>query len=244
MNYPIYIFFGLAPSIIWLLFFLRKDSHPESNPMILKIFFWGMLAAIPAALMELGLSEFLSGPIYIFLGIALVEEFSKYAVVRKKIINHPEFDEPVDIMLYMIISALGFAALENLLILLPLVYPFKFFETFVVSGFRFVGATFLHALSSGLLGYFLALSFFEPKNRTKLFLKGLIAVTFLHGLYNFSIIEIDNGFKFALPIGILIGLIVFVFLGFKKVEKLKSICNLAPQGNSKHEARNLKQIQN
>ncbi len=49
MNYPIYIFFGLAPSFIWLLFFLRKDAHPESNPMILKIFFYGMLAAFPSS---------------------------------------------------------------------------------------------------------------------------------------------------------------------------------------------------
>ena len=192
-----------------------------------------MLAAIPAALIELGFAEefkkldipaALMTPIYVFLGIALVEETFKYLVVRRKIINHPEFDEPTDIMLYMIISALGFAALENFLILLPLVSPFKFLETFVVSGFRFVGATFLHALASGIFGYFLALSFFEPQNRTKLFLKGLFTAVFLHGLYNLSIIEIDNGFKFVIPVIILFGLIIFVSLGFKKVKKLKSIC--------------------
>ena len=233
MNYPIYVFFGLIPSVIWLLFFLRKDSHPEHNPTIIKIFLYGMMAAIPAALIELGIAEqlknlnfphFLNQLIYIFLGIALAEEFFKYLVVRKKILKHPEFDEPTDVMLYMIISALGFAALENLLILLPLANPFKFFETFVISGFRFVGATFLHALASGVLGYFMAMSFFQPKNRTKLLLAGFIASVSLHGLYDLSIIEVDNGFKFAAPIIILAGLIVFVSLGFKKVEKLKSIC--------------------
>ncbi len=57
MYYPIYVFFGLAPSIIWLLFFLRKDHHPESNSMVLRIFFWGMLATIPAALIELGFAD-------------------------------------------------------------------------------------------------------------------------------------------------------------------------------------------
>lgn len=233
MNYPIYILFGLAPSIIWLLFFLRKDSHPESNPTILKVFFYGMLAAIPAALIELGFAEKLKSynlplsiaqPIYVFLGIAFVEEFFKYLAVKKKILKHPEFDEPTDIMLYMIISALGFASLENLLVLFPLASPFQFFETFIVSSFRFVGATFLHALSSGLLGYFMALSFFEPKNKTKLLFKGFLASTFLHGLYNLSIIEIDNGFKFAVPIIILIGLAIFVSSAFKKVERLKSVC--------------------
>lgn len=235
MSYPIYIFFGLAPSIIWLLFFLRKDSHPESNPTILRVFLWGMLAAVPAALIELGFAEFLQKlslpamimtPIYVFLGIALVEEIFKYLVVRKKILNHPELDEPLDVMLYMIISALGFAALENLLILLPLAHPFQFAETFLVSGFRFAGATFLHALTSGLLGYFLALSFLKQGNRTKLFAKGLFTAAILHGLYNFSIIEIDNGFRFLAPVIILIGLVIFVSLGFKKVVKLKSICKI------------------
>lgn len=242
MSYPIYIFFGLAPSVIWLLFFLRKDSHPESNSTILKVFFWGMLAAIPTALIELGIAEELqkfnlppafARLIYIFVGIALVEEIFKYLVVNKKILRNPEFDEPIDIMLYMIISALGFAALENLLILFPLSHPFQFLETFAVSSFRFVGATFLHALSSGLLGYFLAISFFEPKNRTKLFFKGLLAATFLHGLYNLSIMEIGSGFKFAIPIVVLIGLVIVISLSFKKVERMKSICNLATQGNPK-----------
>ncbi|MDO8601327.1 MAG: PrsW family glutamic-type intramembrane protease, partial [bacterium] len=147
-----------------------------------------------------------------------------YLPVRKKITGHPEFDEPVDIMLYMIISALGFAALENLLILLPLAHPFQFMETFIVSGFRFAGATFLHALTSGLLGYFLAISCFKPKNRAKLLTKGLLIATALHGLYNFSIIEIDNGFRFLVPVIILMGLLIFVSLGFKRVKNLKSIC--------------------
>ena len=233
MNYPIYIFFGLAPSIIWLLFFLRKDSHPESNSMILKVFFFGMLAAFPAALIELGFAEalqslklpsFITEIIYVFFGIALIEEFFKYFVVKKKVIKNSECDEPTDIMLYMIISALGFAALENLIVLLPLVNPFLFFDTFVVSSFRFVGATFLHALASGIFGYFMVLSFFEKKNKTKLFLKGLFFAVFLHGLYDFSIIKIDNGLKFAIPVAILIALIVFVSMGFKKVGKLSSVC--------------------
>ena len=228
MNYPIYIFFGLAPSIIWLLFFLRKDSHPESNPTILKVFLYGMIAAVPAALVELGIAEELKNiglptalmtPIYVFLGIGLIEEIFKYLVVRKKILCHPEFDEPMDIMLYMIISALGFAALENLLILLPYLSPFQFMETFVVSGFRFVGATFLHALASGLVGYFLVLSFFNPQKRTQLTIQGLFTAALLHGLYNFSIIKIDDGFKFAIPVIILLGLLFFILLGLKKVAK-------------------------
>ena len=233
MNYHFLIFFGLAPSIVWLLIFLRRDSHPESNRMVLKIFFYGMLAAIPAALLELGFSEqiallkipyLLSQIFYVFLGIALVEEGVKYLVIKKKVLRDPEFDEPVDAMLYMIIAALGFAALENLLILLPLNTTFQLFETAVISTVRFVGATFLHALCSGLIGYYIALSFLQPKNRARVVAQGIGLAVLLHGLYNFSIMKIEGNSKFIIPIVILIGLAVFISLGFKRVKKLKSIC--------------------
>lgn len=233
MTYIFYIFFGLAPSIIWLLFFLRKDAHPESNRMILKIFFCGMLAAVPAALIELGFAEQVNQTFlpkllilifYVFFGIAFVEEIFKYLVIQKQVLKDAEFDEPVDAMLYMIIAALGFAALENLLILFPLSHSFQIFETFLVSSFRFVGATFLHALCAGLIGYFLALSFLKAEKRAKLKVTGIGLAVLLHGLYDFSIIKIGGGWKFVLPIIILIGLAIFISLGFKKVKKLKSIC--------------------
>lgn len=235
IGYPIYIFFGLAPSIIWLLFYLRKDSHPESNSMILKIFFLGMVSALPAALVEIGFSETLRqinlpSPLflflYTFLGIALVEELAKYLVVKKAVLKDSEMDEPVDIMLYMIISALGFAALENLLILFPLLNPFQLLETAMVSVLRFMGATFLHGLASGLMGYFIVLSCLKKPRAWKFTIFGLFTVTALHGLYDFSIIKIGGNLKFLIPILILISLTVLVLLGLQKVKKLKSVCKI------------------
>jgi len=228
------IILGLAPSIIWLLFFLRKDTHPESNKMILKIFFYGMLITIPAALIEIGIAIFLDklniSPIlilflYWFIGVALIEEFLKYLIVREKVLNNSEFDEPVDAMLYMIIVALGFAALENILVLLP---TGKFFlETLGISALRFIGATFLHALCSATLGYFLALSLFETKKRLRLIITGLTIATLLHGIYNFSIIKIaDNSYYIFITIILLIGLACFVSFGFKKLKKTASICKI------------------
>ncbi|MBI2042424.1 MAG: PrsW family intramembrane metalloprotease [Candidatus Nealsonbacteria bacterium] len=235
INYPLYLLFGLAPSVIWLLFFLRKDSHPESNGMIIKIFLYGMLAAVPAALVEIGFFSIIKSwpiplfylqTIYIFLGIAFTEEIFKYLVVQKKILKDSALDEPVDLMLFMIISALGFAALENMLILFPLANPFMFVETVVMSGFRFVGATFLHALASGLIGYFMAVALCGPKQkRFRMIALGITLAAFLHGLYDFSIIEIEGNIKFAIPLSILFGLTVFVTWGFTKVKKLKSVCN-------------------
>ncbi len=235
MTYPFLVILALLPSFIWLLFYLRKDSHPESNWMVLKIFFYGLLSAFPAALIEMGIFEvfgrlsfpaFLIGILNIFVGVALVEELLKYLVVREKALNNPEFDEPLDAMLYMIIAALGFAALENVLILLPIAPNFLVEEALIISGLRFVGATFLHALTSGLVGYFLAISFFETKKRLKLLATGLGIAVILHGLYNFSIIRLPDNIRLIIPAIILIALGFFVSQGFGKLKKMTSTCKV------------------
>jgi len=235
MTYPLYIIFGVLPSIIWLLFYLRKDVHPESNRMVLKIFFYGMLVAIPAVFLEMGifqeinklnLSPFFISVLNTFLGVALVEESLKYLVVREKVLNNAEFDEPIDAVLYMIIAALGFAALENILILFPLGPIFFLTRALSISVFRFLGATFLHALCSGLIGYFLALAIFETKKREILISFGLGISIFLHGLYNLYIMGVEGGLKFLIPLIILISLATFLTFGFKKLQKMKSVCKI------------------
>jgi len=239
MTYPLYIFFGVLPSVIWLLFYLRKDVHPEPNSQIIKIFFYGMLAAIPAVFLEKGIFEItlhapisnLFSPFFIIIfnsliGVALIEEALKYLVVKEKILKSAEFDEPTDALLYMIIAALGFAALENILILIPLGPAFLLGEAFSITAARFLGATFLHALCSGTVGFFLALSFFETKNRIPLLVVGLGIACLLHGLYNFSIMEIEGNLRFLIPVIILISLALFVSLGFKRLKKMKSICKI------------------
>jgi len=224
MTYLLYLF-GFLPSIIWLFFYLRKDAHPESNRMILKIFFFGMLAAFFAIFLEKGFQLITSHPfLVIFFGGAFIEEYLKYLVVKFGVFKNSEMDEPPDLVLYMIISALGFASLENILVLSnyhPILTPTKALE---VMGWRFVSATFLHALCSGTLGYFLALSFFHTHQRKKLFLIGLGIVVTLHGLYNWSIMRIEGLNKFILPLLILIILALFVSFSFEKLKRLKSIC--------------------
>lgn len=236
MSYPLYIFFGLAPSIIWLLFYLRKDVHPESAGMILKVFFFGFLAAFPVVLIEMGISETVNGLrldstfilaiLKVFIGVAFIEEFVKYLVVRGEAFKSLEFDEPIDAVLYMIIAALGFAAAENVLILFSLGPKFLLGEVFSISVLRFVGATFLHALCSGTLGFFLAMSFYESKKRGRIFVLGMGFVTLLHGLYNFSIMEAEGKLSFLLPVIIILGLAVFLTLAFKRLKNLKSVSKI------------------
>ncbi len=235
MAYPLYVFFGVIPSFVWLFFYLRKDSHPEPHSQILKIFFYGMLIALPAVLGEMGALQFLhsfdlsktvSSVLYLFLGVALLEEFLKYLVVNQKIFRNKELDEPIDIVIYMIVSALGFAAAENILFLFSLGPTFLLGETVLITVFRFLGATFLHALVSALFGYFLALSFYTPKKQIRYFTLGLGISTVLHGCYNFFIIKTDGLITVLVPSLILLGLVAFFVLSLRDLKRMKSTCKI------------------
>lgn len=156
----------------------------------------------------------------------LVEEYLKYKIVRTEIVKNSHFDEPLDLMLYLIIGALGFAAVENLIIVLktPLMPIGQAFGTI---SFRFLGATFLHALSSGIVGYFMAKSFLETKKRFPLLIQGLGIAVILHGGYNYLITLTASAPETTFLIAILIlSMAFFVSYKFRQLKKHLSVCKL------------------
>lgn len=243
---PLYILFGILPSLIWLLYYLRKDMHPEPKKLIVKIFIYGALVTIPVFFLQVMLSSGLdhlkatgvldgfsmaADILKWFIVIALTEELLKYAVVRFSAFSGKDMDEPVDIMLYMVVAALGFAALENMLYLFSPISGLSFEAvlktTAMISFIRFVGATFLHTLCSGLLGYFVALGALRSgRKKSFLFIHGVLLATLLHGLYNFSIMTMVTPLNFIVPLLILITLAVFIFYDFDEIKKVKSICKI------------------
>ena len=238
MNYRLflYIFFGILPALVWLSYYLKKDLHPEPRQMILKIFLLGSLATLPVFFIQLGLFTLLAKlklPIFIvsilnwFFIIALTEEFFKYLVVRLKVLNSRHLDEPLDIMIYMIVSALGFATLENILYLFSPADSLSFNQVLnkalIISFFRFIGATFLHTLASATLGYFLIIEIYEIKKKGLFLFLGLVIATALHGLYNFSVITFKGTLQIAIPVTILVGLAIFVLWAFNRVRSMKSV---------------------
>lgn len=201
-----------------------------------------MLVTIPVFISQVALSQLLEQlplwlPFYFpeviidvirwFLVIALVEELFKYFVVKLTVLKSKELDEPVDVMVYMVVVALGFAALENIFYLFsPLETPLDLVirKTIAVSFIRFIGATFLHTLCSALVGYFLALSLLRGKK--KLVMTGILLATALHGLYNFSIITLEAPLSFLISLLVLVGLSIFIIYDFNEIKKLKSICKI------------------
>ncbi len=234
----LYAIFGVLPSLIWLFYYLTKDTHPEPKKIILKIFLLGGVAALVALAIEIEFANLLyqtaifnNYPILFniiesFFVVALVEESLKYTAASRYFFNGA-MDEPLDIMLYLTISALGFAAVENMCYLLLLYNnPFAFQATIFVSLVRFVGGTLLHALCSATLGYFLVISFFETKKRVLFTIAGLCIATLLHGFYDFTIMTVSEPFSIVIPFGILLILLIFVTYTFDSIKKMKSISKI------------------
>src|SRR4029453_10408797 len=121
------IFLGSAPALLWLIYFYRRDRfEPEPIRLGLKTFAWGAFGIVPAAAIEqlFSVSELAhSDPravsvaaltLATFAIIGPVEEGIKFLFVRLTVCRNPEFDEPVDGLIYASSAALGFAAAENI----------------------------------------------------------------------------------------------------------------------------------
>jgi protease PrsW len=191
----------LAPALFWLWFFYRKDAiHPEPRALVARIFFAGMLAVIPALVVEeigkqvVGLDG--SGGVFLVLVWTMVivgpgEELSKYAVVRWCIWHRPEFDEPVDGIVYAAAGALGFATVENL------GYTLQYGVSVMLV--RGPVSTLAHVLFAALWGYGLGLAKqSEPRLGAARIRGGLICACVAHGAFDFFLQSSQAGPAWAL----------------------------------------------
>lgn len=188
---------GIIPSLVWLFFYLQEDAHPEPKTILLQVFFLGMAAAPLARELELGylkilgMWSFVSLPA-LLIGVSVIEELLKFLVVRIRVLSDSDFDEPIDAMIYMVVSALGFAALENILYLLDpslLGETASFAQGLSTAFARFVSATLFHALASGIVGFWIAKTIFAKKHHWSLTLLGLGMAVSLHTFYNLFMIK-------------------------------------------------------
>lgn len=220
------IFAALGLSFAWLIFYLHEDEHPEPKRLVLAVFAGGMAVTPIALLLECSWWQLLGGAcgsatapsFFAFIGFAFIEEVLKFAVVALGVSHSREFDEPVDAMVYLIVSALGFAAVENFFFLWA---PFGQSVGFgiQVAGLRFVGATLLHVLTSAVLGYFFALGLIMRERTTLLLALGLGLATLLHALFN-SLILINNRVSLVLLGALLISLIITVAAYLARLKRI------------------------
>ena len=221
------IILGIFPSLIWLYFFLKEDTHPEPKKIIALVFFAGVLITAFAIPLEIVSQNFLENfgidryYFISFLVLSAIEEIMKFlaAFIILSKWKKRFFDEPVDAMVYLIAASLGFAAIENILVLFRSSTE-SLNLALQIWTLRSVGATFLHALSGAIIGYFLALSWFYFEHQKKLVAIGIILATLFHFTFNiivFSFQETREGFVYSL-------ILLLIFAGliqalFKKIKE-------------------------
>ncbi len=215
--------FSFLVALFWLRWFRKKDKfEKEPERLIFLAFFAGVLATIPAVILEAFLRPHDQGSTVVlrtlflsFLWVGIVEEFFKYLAVRVTVYRSKEFNEVMDGMVYMVSAALGFAATENVGYMLGFGYSVGFP--------RAILSYLAHISFSAILGFYMGKSKIEGKKNW--ILVGFIFAVPLHWLYNsFFVLGTakESGVLF------LLGLVVWVFGLVLTLVLVKKAQNVSP----------------
>ena len=221
---------ALIPPLFFLIYIYRQDDiESEPRGMIAGLIGLGALSAIPAVLLELagsyilyllGLSE--ESLIYLllenFLVVGVSEEICKYTAGRLTTWKSPEFNYRFDGIVYMVSSAIGFAALENVL--------YVFSSGFRTGIFRAILSIPLHTICGMFLGYYYGegkylLMHGDKSGATRAFWKGFIIAVMIHGAYDFlASLESITALVLFVVLVIVVDIVAFRFM--KNAEKADS----------------------
>jgi len=216
---------GILPTIFWLWFWLKEDKlHPEPKKYIAYSFIFGIFSALLVLPFEEFIFSLIPGTGLITIAaLASSEELFKYLGAYFSALNKKYMDEPIDAVIYLITVALGFAALENSLFLLSALKSvgIEINRIVIVGNMRFIGATLLHTLCSGIIGLFIAFSFYKKKKLKKRYLfTGFILSAMLHTLFNLFIIKNSDGILIVF-LGIWVAIIIMILI-IEKIKHLKA----------------------
>jgi RsiW-degrading membrane proteinase PrsW (M82 family) len=213
---------ALAPIVVILIYIYVKDKY-EKEPigLLVKNFFLGAVVSIIITVV-LGFAaniiytvtdekSILQQFVKAFFVVALVEEFSKYIIVKYYSQKKTDFNEPFDGIVYAVVVSMGFAALENVL------YVSQYGVTIGLT--RAFTAVPAHATFGILMGYFMGKAKFS-NNRVKYNLLGLLTATLFHGAYDFFLFI---NFIPGIAIGAFISLLIGIVLSQKAIKKHQRI---------------------
>lgn len=163
----------------------------------------------------------LSLAVAVFIGIALIEEFSKWIFVYIIAWKHREFNHVYDAIVYCVFVSLGFATLENIL------YVFSaanFAESLSIALNRMIFSVPGHTFFGVMMGYYLGLAKLtsvhgiKDKSRTNLILSILIP-TIAHGFFDYFLMLGSN-------IGFILFLVFVVILFSVAINKIKRLSEI------------------
>jgi RsiW-degrading membrane proteinase PrsW (M82 family) len=215
---------GVVPAVIWLIFWLREDKErPEPRGLVFLTFVLGMISVVFVLPLEKIAKNSITDTTLLIIVLASLEELIKYGATWLIALKSAFVNEPIDFPMYFITAALGFAALENALFL---IHPLAIDQTVVgllTGSLRYLGATLLHAISSGIIGIAMGLAFFSSRFTKAVYVFfGLITAIALHSTFNFFIME-NAGENYLTIFGFLWVVTVIVFLLLEKLRRMSQI---------------------
>ncbi|MDO8569209.1 MAG: PrsW family glutamic-type intramembrane protease [bacterium] len=213
---------GILPALIWLAFWLREDyKHPEPKGLILKTFIFGMIAVPISLVLQTEVDDVFPGMTLTAIILwVIIEEISKFSAGYFGGLHSIEDNEPIDPIIYMITAALGFVALENTLFIFEPLIGENIITSVVTGNLRFIGASLLHVVSSGIIGAALAFSFYKSRTgRVTFILIALILAIVFHTIFNLAIIHWNiSGTMLAFGL-VWIG-VILLLLAFEKAKTI------------------------
>ena len=214
---------GVAPALLWLWFWLREDKEkPEPNGLIAVIFFIGMICVAFVIPLERFVQNNVNSKVWQIIDWATIEELIKYLGVVILLYKMNRVDKPIDWPIFLITVALGFAALENTMFLIKPLSLNQATVSLLTGELRFLGSTLLHAVSSGVIGIALGLSFYMRKIAQKIYLLGgIILAIALHSAFNFFIMD-NSGNSFLRVLGFLWVVTIIIMLLFEKLRRMST----------------------
>jgi len=252
-----YLFFllvlSITPSLIWLNYYLKKDSDPEPRHWLIITFAAGAFITIIISVVENALfGEWTELPnnqdltnIVFFLFLPFLEEIGKFIATFFSSFKNPRFrDETTDPIIYAVVAGLGFAAAENLKVCLSILQEnmvvlnwqnlssfslsAPIINTLIITIFiRLLSAVFLHASSCSIFGYFWAIGRILKKKKfvvIGLLVFGIIMASLLHSCYNYLIMATVENIYFAFGVAALLIISNYVMSrAFKQIKSYQKI---------------------
>ena len=189
------IVWALLPAIALVAWIYRQDKvEKEPGKLLWKIFFLGVLSVIPTIILELILGDVVglffeeTSAAYIvldnFICVAVIEEYWKMKAAKKASWKDPAFNYKFDAIVYCVTSALGFAAIENVIYVLD-----GGMDTAIT---RMLLSVPSHAIDGVIMGYFFGMAkeadLVGDKKRCKRCLRQAVLIPAIeHGIYDTSL---------------------------------------------------------
>jgi len=221
----ILMYLAALPVILLGIYIYKKDRNKEPAKLLAKLFIGGILSCflvlIVSSILKTIFPFFAAESdgmnliqlfIYVFVGVALVEEVCKWVMVYGISYNNKNFDELYDMIIYSVFVALGFAFFENVLY----IFSSGIAGGIVVGIVRALSAVPGHACDGAFMGYYLGLAKLSAINNRqdlskKHLARSLLVPTILHGIYDYCL--------FTGNIFFIIGFLVFIIMVYRHTIK-------------------------